>query len=137
MRYKIKKGQHISPSTEFKKGHKQSPEICSKKSNKGSKNPNWKGGITKLLVRLRHTNKYYQWRSSIFERDNWTCQTCNKRGGNLEPHHIVAFGKLIKLYNIQTEEKALTCEELWDADNGITLCVPCHKLTKNWGKKNE
>lgn len=136
--YKIPKGKHISSKTEFKKGRKLTKEMKLKISNslRGKKNPNWKGGITSLLNRLRHIENYYQWRSNIFSRDNWTCQTCNQRGGDLEPHHIISFSKLCKIYNIENEEVAKKCPELWDITNGITLCKKCHKLTKNWGKRN-
>jgi hypothetical protein len=27
-------------------------------------------------------------------------------------------------------QEALLCPELWDINNGLTLCVPCHDRTK-------
>jgi len=32
-------------------------------------------------------------------------------------------------------EEAKDCSELWDTDNGRTLCHPCHKLTDTYGWK--
>lgn len=30
-------------------------------------------------------------------------------------------------YNIKSYEQALNCEELWNINNGRTLCKKCHK----------
>jgi len=91
---------------------------------KGNKHPNWKGGITSYAMELRNSEKDKIWRSKVFERDNWTCQTCGKRGCYLEAHHIIPFCKLIK-----TENEKL----IFDIDNGVTLCKDCHNLTKLGG----
>lgn len=32
---------------------------------------------------------------------------------------------------------ARKCIELWDIENGITLCESCHKLTDNYAGKNK
>jgi ribosomal protein S27AE len=66
---------------------------------------NWKGGRTKRVQLIRLMPEYYQWRSDIFKRDNWTCQTCGLRGGKLEAHHIK---ELIKIY---IENNIKTCED--------------------------
>ncbi len=85
----------------------------------GNKNPNWKGGV--YNPRNINSFKYTLWREKIFIRDNFTCQICNNVGGNLNAHHIQAWVKFKKLrYKI---------------DNGITLCVKCHKsIHKKYGK---
>ena len=78
---------------------------------KGEKSPNWKGGSQ----RDKHNGnyKYVDWRTSVFERDNYTCQECGQVGGKLNAHHILPWAKHIAFRY-----------ELW---NGITLCESCHK----------
>jgi len=70
---------------------------------------------------------YRQWRSDIFTRDDFTCQECGQRGGHLEAHHIKQLSKILQFYEITTLEEALNCAELWNINNGITLCKECHK----------
>lgn len=97
-------------------------------SKKGSKHWNWKGGITKLRVKLWHTFEYHQWRSNIFLRDNYICRLCGMRGGSVEAdHYPKTFSEILKQYKILTLEDAFSCGELWDVNNGRTLCKPCHK----------
>lgn len=122
------------------KGRKLSDEHKKKISNseKGKNHYNWKGGITPLSKRIKKSYRYIKWRSDIFTRDNWTCQTCREKGCFLEVHHIKAFSIIIKECNIDTIDKAEKCEELWDINNGITLCKECHKLTENYkGRLNK
>jgi hypothetical protein len=99
-------------------------------SHRGEKGSNWKGGTTLLNKRIRICFKYRQWISDIFQRDNFTCQDCFKRGGFLEAHHKDLFSDILKRNNIKTFEEALNCEELWNLNNGITLCKNCHNKTK-------
>ena len=55
-----------------------------------------------------------KWSKQIMERDNYTCQTCgDNKGGNLNAHHLNAWNAFP--------------EERFDLDNGVTLCVDCHK----------
>lgn len=97
-----------------------------------------KGNKTKLDKKIRKSKAYIQWRSDVFTRDAWTCKTCGKVGGkyNLNAHHIVAFSKLLKDNSIKTLGDALECKHLWDTNNGITLCLACHRLTDNYGAKS-
>jgi 5-methylcytosine-specific restriction endonuclease McrA len=104
----------------------------------GENGHNWKGGITKLRDLLRRLPEYKEWRNSIFTRDNFTCQICNKKNsGNLNAHHIKMISEIFEENNIKTVEEAITCKELWDINNGITLCSKCHGKIRWHEKEHE
>ncbi len=65
------------------------------------------------LNRLRHTREWAEWRTQVFERDNYTCQLCGERGLELHPHHIL--------------QKCDYPDLIFEIDNGITLCRDCHR----------
>lgn len=119
------------------KGNKHSESTRKKMSitKKGDKSHLWKGGITPLTKKIRSSFEYRQWRSDIFTRDNFICQECGNKGGNLNAHHIYSFSNIIKENKIKTLEQALECEELWNINNGLTLCQNCHELTNNYKKR--
>jgi hypothetical protein len=89
-------------------------------------NPNWAGGKTPTTNQVRHLPGYNEWRDKIFKRDNYTCQECKNRGVYLHAHHKKPFSKILKEHNIKNVSQAKGCKELWDIDNGITLCTKCH-----------
>ena len=55
------------------------------------------------------------------ERDNYTCQICGTRGGDLEADHIKPF--------------AYYPDIRFELSNGRTLCKPCHRKTDTYGEK--
>lgn len=57
--------------------------------------------------------KHQVWRKKVFERDNYTCQFCKKKGGELNADHI-------KLWSIYPKLR-------YRMSNGQTLCKGCHK----------
>ena len=56
------------------------------------------------------TYGYYNVRYYVFERDNYTCQVCKKKGNILQTHHII--------YKTHGGSDR--------ADNLITVCTDCH-----------
>lgn len=98
------------------------------KSTQGSQSRLWKGGITELRKAIRQLLQYRQWISDCFTRDDFTCQKCFERGGRLNAHHIKHFSDILDENGIDTVEKAIQCVELWNINNGKTLCKKCHEL---------
>ncbi len=93
----------------------------------GEKCYKWRGGISLLTHRIRESFKNRQWISDVFSRDNFTCNICGTRGCYLHAHHIKSFNSILQYYEIITLGEALNCAELWNINNGITLCKECHK----------
>ncbi len=75
---------------------------------------------------IHPTTEYESWRNNILMMDDFQCQKCYSEfecGGDLHAHHIVSY----------------SCNEdvRLDPDNGITLCMECHKtFHKLYGKLN-
>lgn len=117
-------GKKISEETRLKRSQK----LRGKKAwNKGKKCPqlvtNWQGGISTENNRIRHSMEYRQWRETVFERDSYTCQYCNIRGGRLNADHIKPF--------------ALYPQLRFDISNGRTLCEDCHKKTPTYARQTK
>jgi 5-methylcytosine-specific restriction endonuclease McrA len=86
---------------------------------RGKNNPSWKGGI--LYERPEWQVK--KWRKSVYDRDLYTCQCCEVKGGRLNAHHILAYKTNVS--------------ERFNINNGITLCERCHiNFHKKYGKLN-
>lgn len=70
-------------------------------------------GFATTEQHMARNNTYYkEWIKKVFQRDNYTCQCCGKRGGNLNAHHLYNFAEYENLR--------------YEIDNGITLCPQCH-----------
>lgn len=116
------KGAKISSMSgkKFTKEHRQKISLA----NSGENAPNWKGGRTPEMNRLRKIAAYREWRTSVFERDNYTCQLCFTRSSR---------GKRVKLNADHIKQFAFYPEARFDVSNGRTLCEPCHRKTPTWG----
>lgn len=55
---------------------------------------------------------YVEWAKIVKSRDNYSCQICDKNGGELNAHHMFSWDEYIELR--------------YDIDNGITLCHKHH-----------
>jgi hypothetical protein len=77
---------------------------------------------TKLSAKNRkdsldwHAYLYQDWRTAVFERDDYTCQHCRIKD-DLHAHHIVDY---------KLEGKKKDTNLMFDVDNGLTLCNSCH-----------
>ena len=87
-------------------------------ANSGERNGMWNSELTEeeREKQKRHARRYpgYQdFRKSVYERDEYTCQVCSDdTGGNLVVHHLNGF---------HWDENGRT-----DINNGVTLCNDCH-----------
>jgi len=85
-----------------------------------------------LKLKIRNTTEYLNWRIAILKRDNFKCRMCSasikdNKSLRLEVHHAKSFNDICKENNITTIKQALTCKQIWNLDNGISLCYHCHK----------
>ena len=94
-------------------------------------------GAGNILDLIRDTVEYREWRTNVFQRDNYTCKACGQHGGrfNLNADHIKPFALIVIENNIVSFQDAKACEELWDIKNGRTLCVECHRKTPTYGTR--
>jgi 5-methylcytosine-specific restriction endonuclease McrA len=90
-------------------------KFCSRKC----ANKNKDLGKTEEIKKIRTSKKYAEWRTSVFKRDNYTCQHCGIVGGLLRADHIKPFAYFPELR--------------LSIDNGRTLCDGCHRKTETFG----
>ncbi len=84
-----------------------------------------------LQKRIRELPEYLKWRKAIMIRDVFKCVLCGV-GGRLQVDHIIPFWKILDESIITSVEEAVQTKELWDLNNGRTLCEACHKLTPTY-----
>lgn len=80
---------------------------------KGADHPYYTGNQTENS-RERSNSNYRHWRETVFERDDYTCQCCGRRGVYLNAHHIYSY--------------AFHPEVRYLVSNGLTLCQDCHDM---------
>lgn len=61
----------------------------------------------------RKCREYIAWRNAVKLRDLDVCQACGKWQGESHAHHILPWAEFPK--------------HRFDVDNGLTLCIKCHK----------
>lgn len=88
---------------------------CRSAKKRGERNGNWRGGVSDDHKRDMSTASYRHWRTAVYERDDYTCQLCGKRGGELQADHIKPW--------------AYFAELRYTVSNGRTLCLMCHRST--------
>ncbi len=109
-----KKMREVRLERKKRLGYLNTPEARKKigEAQKGEKHWNWQGGITPRNRGIRNSPEVRLWRKAIFERDDYICQICGQRGGNLNANHIKKFNDHPNLR--------------FNLNNGITLCKKCH-----------
>lgn len=122
------------------RGSKRSKEFIESyrhKMKRGENHPHYKNPenrIDPINNQIRNCQKSKQWKKDIIHRDGYKCVIC---GLNKQLHidHIKPFALIKFENNIKTLEEAILCKELWDVNNGRTLCKTCHEKTDTYAEK--
>lgn len=92
----------------------------------------------KFLKSIRTLPENTFWKAKCLVRDNFTCQKCGIYNSPQNPpvqiqvDHINPFYKIMADSSITTLQEARECVELWDENNGRTLCKKCHVEETDW-----
>ena len=92
---------------------------------RGPLNYRWNGGSSKFntSIRLMHENR--KWMDAVKVRDG-ACVRCVSVE-DLESHHKTELAVLIERLGIKSRDDVRAhADELWNLDNGETLCRRCH-----------
>lgn len=111
----------------------------SRPASQGSKNHNWKGGLSgwRKLARGRLNEHFVR---PIMQRDNFICQWCESKKNIVVHHHKRTFMEIVNLIKQKCDENNI--DEFVSAivnehslDDGITICKVCHdNFHKEYGK---
>ena len=92
--------------------------------------------LSPLRKVIRNSEKYRQYKRAVLKRNKFICVMCKREKVYLElDHYPKGFSELLKENNISNIEEAINCENLWNMDNGRSLCQPCHETTKSFPKQ--
>lgn len=142
----ISKLLHVSKTTVItgldqcgiqKRSKKEALKGKSRPNAQGSKNRNWKGGITgwRKLARGRLNEHFVR---PVMQRDNFTCQWCNSKKNIVVHHHIRSFMEIVnivrqKINEVNVESFVNEIVNEHKLNDGITICKKCHD---NYHKEN-
>ena len=75
--------------------------------------------------KLRCRKKYRDWVKKVIKLN--PKYKCGNFGDCLEAHHKIKLINILYKNDIKTVEEALNCKEIWDLDNGLSICNVCHR----------
>ncbi len=131
--------RRLAPN-EVKDGRKFCSALCYSTWHRGANSPVYKGeeAVSRFRGRIAQLPEYRQWHAAILKRDGYRCVLCGTKSSRLTPlevDHIKRFLFIANEYELRTPEDARKCAELWDIENGRTLCNPCHRISDTYGTK--
>jgi hypothetical protein len=90
----------------------------------GTRNCNWRGGVTSIHEKIRKSSEYEEWRDSVVSRDSWRCVKC----GAVQSRKVKIVADHIKPFTLFPELRFIV-------ENGRTLCKPCdNKYGFKWNR---
>ena len=104
----------------------------------GETNVSYIDGRTSFRQSLKRRTPYLRWRDAVYERDGHKCTQCGS-DSSLHAHHLKRFSTLVDEFLSLHPDKdpktdkyellrlAVDYAPLWEAANGVSLCVPCHQ----------
>lgn len=92
----------------------------------GNNHHNWRDIGGRITKPIRSLKNYKLWRLSIFERDNYSCIECGSKE-KLHIHHLVNLAEIVTDIIKNKGKLIYTDKRLFDINNGITLCINCHR----------
>ena len=83
----------------------------------GTNNPNYKYYITdserEARIEDKRDYRFRKWSFAVKERDGFACQVCFTKNSRFNSHHLNGYSSYP--------------DERYDVDNGVCLCIVCHK----------
>lgn len=77
--------------------------------------------------KIRQSMVYRKWREAVFKRDGYSCVICGDRNYTGRGETVIINADHIKPFALHPELR-------FDINNGRTLCEPCHRKTKTYGR---
>lgn len=151
-----KKGIHLSPETEFKKGHVNLVRSPPKGVHYNPKDEFKKGCISPMknpiiarrqgdsmirkfdLKGRKETDKHYgflytKWKRAVEKHDNYECQLCHSKNNDIEL--VIRDGELVyrrvRIVAHHIKDWVAYPKERYNVENGTTLCKSCHNIITN------
>ena len=109
----------FKPQSRLRYTAKYCSRACHGIANRGENSHVWKGGTGTERHKAMGKIEYKKWRTSVFERDNFSCIKCGMNKTYLHADHIKSWKDYPELR--------------YEISNGQTLCIDCHYV-KTYGR---
>lgn len=116
--FECKCGEKFTTSfDEFKNQNRRQCKPCGYNKNSGDSHYKYNQQLTTEERTLRRYGLYgqggYNWTLEVYKKDHYRCTCCGNKPRSLNAHHLDG-------YNWCKEKR-------FDVENGVTLCMICHK----------
>jgi 5-methylcytosine-specific restriction endonuclease McrA len=115
-------GHRKKPGREFSSAHKTNISKALRGRWSGEDHPNWKGGRTEEMLKLRRSGAYKQWKREALELRSNQCERCGVKQGFV----CHCCGHKVSLHVHHVESFTNVPERRFDPTNSEVLCSKCH-----------